>query len=143
WSSQEEAILHDTVAECGTNWLTVAKHLPGRSPNSCRSRWYSSVDTTMTRKGRWSEREKQRLNELVSKYGFLWTAIAYQLKTRTATQCRDQWRSTLMPGIKLGHWTEEEDALLRQGVKKYKRRWKLVAAMVPGRTARQCCARWD
>lgn len=40
-------------------------------------------------------------------------------------------------------WTEEEDRLLTESVKKIgERKWRLVAEAVPGRDAKQCRERW-
>ncbi|KAI8056155.1 Homeodomain-like protein, partial [Syncephalis plumigaleata] len=148
WSKEEDARLCAAVEEYGMEWAKVAKMFPGRSQNSCRSRWYFSTASTIKR-GYWTSEEDALLAEAVNaypyvaEYGFLWTTIARHMGSRTPTQCRDRWRSSMTPGIKSGHWTEEEDELLRQGVKQYNRRWKMVASMIPGRTPRQCSARWN
>ena len=47
----------------------------------------------------------------------------------------------LKPGLKKGHWTEEEDNLLRQYHDKCAN-WAQVATFIPGRTAKQCRERW-
>jgi hypothetical protein len=39
-------------------------------------------------------------------------------------------------------WTSEQDAKLIDGVKEHGKKWVAVAAMVPGRTNRQCRSRW-
>lgn len=43
-----------------------------------------------------------------------------------------------------GHWTKEEDALLRAAVLKYDaKNWKKIAECLPGRTDVQCLHRWQ
>jgi len=56
-------------------------------------------------------------------------------------------RSYQQPAYRKGPWSPNEDDLLRKAVKKHKRRmsdipWTSVAAMVPGRSAKQCRERW-
>jgi hypothetical protein len=161
WSSKEDALLSEAVKMYPYGeWARVARRVPGRTDRQCRRRWVehlanqnqnqtninTSTNTATIRCGRkttWTEQENERLKRLVAEYGFLWTTIARHMGSRNATQCRDRWRSSMIPGIKSGHWTEEEDELLRKGVEQYNRRWKMVASMVPGRTARQCSARWN
>jgi myb proto-oncogene protein len=48
----------------------------------------------------------------------------------------------LDPDINKGKWTVEEDSTLIGAVKKRGKYWTRVAALVPGRTNRQCCQRW-
>lgn len=39
-----------------------------------------------------------------------WGDIASKMNNgRTAKQCRDRWHNYLRPGIKKGHWTQEEE----------------------------------
>ncbi|RKP07048.1 Homeodomain-like protein, partial [Thamnocephalis sphaerospora] len=75
-----------------------------------------------------------------------WRLIAKELPGRTQKDCYSRWwfwRSTLMPGIRRGSWTEDEDELLREAVHRHGREWVKVAALVPGRSPRQCNSRWD
>ncbi|RKP25686.1 Homeodomain-like protein, partial [Syncephalis pseudoplumigaleata] len=151
WTAEEDALLRAAVSALPYGaWAKVAEKVPGRSERQCRRRWVDhlahcqrSVESSHARRGSWTEEENERLRELVAQYGFLWTTIAQHMGTRTATQCRDRWRSSMEPGRKPGRWTGDEDELLRRGVEQYGRRWKMVASVVPGRTPRQCSARWN
>jgi hypothetical protein len=40
------------------------------------------------------------------------------------------------------NWKEEEDTKLTDAVKKYGKKWGVVASLVPGRTSNQCHQRW-
>jgi hypothetical protein len=46
--------------------------------------------------------------------------------------------------VKARNWTEEEDKLLREGVKRYsEKNWKKIATIVKNRTDVQCLHRWQ
>jgi myb proto-oncogene protein len=45
-------------------------------------------------------------------------------------------------GKKTGKWKPEEDAKLKEAVKKHGKHWVAVAKLVPGRKNIQCCQRW-
>jgi myb proto-oncogene protein len=50
--------------------------------------------------------------------------------------------NTLDPANEKGKWTPEEDAKLTEAVKKHGNNWAAIAAMVHGRTEKQCRPRW-
>jgi hypothetical protein len=45
--------------------------------------------------------------------------------------------------IKVGHWSLQEDTLLKQLVMKHGRKWKLISKDVPGRNVSQCKKRYQ
>lgn len=52
-------------------------------------------------------------------------------------QCRQKYERLMNPSTRKGKWTEDEDNLLRDTVKKFgARHWKLVASYVPYRTSK-------
>jgi hypothetical protein len=67
---------------------------------------------------------------------------------RTRIQCRDRWHNFLDPNIALttgskGTWTEDEDLKLKGARQMHGgKNWNKIAAMVPGRTQKQCSNRW-
>lgn len=64
---------------------------------------------------------------------------------RTAQQCMTRYKHSLNPATHRAHWTEEEDALLTRAVQEVggpNRKWKQIAALIPGRTNVQCRERW-
>ena len=91
-----------------------------------------------------------------------WKSIAEHVPGRNHVQCLQRWKKVLKPGLKKGHWTEEEDQLLRQLVFQAReeaaqqctdgqapgathtwlKNWGVVAAKISGRTAKQCRERW-
>jgi hypothetical protein len=92
----------------------------------------------------WKPEEDAKLTEAVEKHGKdCWVAVATLVPGRTNEQCRNRWVQTLDPanGNK-GKWKPEEDAELTVAVHKHGKVWVTVAAMVSGRTNRQCRNRW-
>jgi hypothetical protein len=63
-------------------------------------------------------------------------------------QCSSRWRNDLNPSIALtagstGAWTTGEIIKLKAAVQSYGGKdWVAIAALVPGRTKRQCWNRW-
>jgi hypothetical protein len=77
-----------------------------------------------------------------------WDAIAHLVPDRTKIQCHSRWRNALDPSIdstmtRRGKWTPDEDDKLKDAVQTNGgKNWGAIAALVPGRTKRQCCKRW-
>lgn len=91
---------------------------------------------------KWSKEEDELLKEAVKEFGEKqWKDIAQRIPGRNHVQCLQRWKKVLKPGLKKGHWTDEEDALLRLWKDKSSN-WAEVAEKIPGRTAKQCRERW-
>ena len=144
WTDEEDGILLDTVQKTGTKaWKVVAKKLPGRSWDQCRSRYYQALKQR-GKKGRWSEMEKCRLLLYLYFYGQdNWSLIAQKMVTRNTAQCRDEWSRCLCPTVSHERWTAREDKLLLSTVNtKGTTSWIAVSAVLPGRTADACKTRY-
>ena len=88
---------------------------------------------------RWTKAEDQLLRQAVQELGERqWKTIAERVPGRNHVQCLQRWRKALAPGLKKGHWTEEEDDLLRSVVSQGFRNWGDAAQEIPGRTPKQC-----
>jgi myb proto-oncogene protein len=138
WTVAEDAKLTEAVTEFGNDWVRVAALVPGRTNARCRQ----SLDPGF-KKGIWTVAEDAKLAELVTELGTDWVRVAAMVPGRTNIQCRRRWFESLDPTINRGVWTVEEDAALTEGVKEHGSNWIPVAAMIPGRTKKQCCQRWQ
>ncbi|KAG8990050.1 hypothetical protein FRB94_004001 [Tulasnella sp. JGI-2019a] len=110
--------------------------------------------TTGSGKRGWTKEEDEALLEAVRIHGRSWNAIAAFLPfSRTGMQCQHRYNHSIDPSIRRGPWTEDEDKLLTRSVQEVEsswsdskgaksKKWKKVAAMVPGRTNSQCRERW-
>jgi hypothetical protein len=87
--------------------------------------------------------EDAKLTEAVTEFGNEWVRVAALVPGRTNIKCRRRWVETLDPIIGTGKWTAEEDENLTDAVKERgAHNWVRVAALVPGRTNKQCRHRW-
>jgi hypothetical protein len=102
----------------------------------------SQASRAYTPRRKWNLEEDAKLTEAVNELGNDWVIVAAMVPGRTKKQCRYGWAKDLDPAIKTGRWIAEEDAKLIEGLQKHGKKWVAVAAMVPGRTNRQCRSRW-
>ncbi|KAI8339079.1 hypothetical protein BC941DRAFT_451377 [Chlamydoabsidia padenii] len=93
----------------------------------------------------WTAEEDNLLRLAVQLYGDKtekWAKIAACVQGRTNKNCRKRWFHSLDPSLRKGAWTDEEDRLLREGVKKFPNQWSKIADLLEGRTDDQCAKRW-
>ena len=77
-----------------------------------------AVDSRIGR--RWSKQEDERLRELIEDEKTIeldWDKIACALGGRTAAMCENRWCQVLLPGLRKGPWTDEEDRLILDTIK--------------------------
>jgi hypothetical protein len=162
WTPEQDADLINAVAnacktECGkelrVNWPNVAALVPGRTKLQCLGRWHNalkpSIARTAGRAGAWTEDEDNKLRYAVQMYGGKdWAAITLMVPGRTQRQCASRWHAFLNPSIALtagrtGAWVEDEDNMLKDAVQIHGGKdWVAIAALVAGRTQKQCASRW-
>jgi hypothetical protein len=111
---------------------------------NARRRWTPEEDAKLTSavaktKKKW--RGKEQITD--------WVAIAALVPDRTLLPCRNRWLDVLDPSIDsvnertLGKWTEDEDLKLKHSVQTHGgKNWVAIAALVPGRSQKQCNQRW-
>eukprot|EP00879_Flechtneria_rotunda_P002285 GHRR01002477.1.p1 GENE.GHRR01002477.1~~GHRR01002477.1.p1 ORF type:complete len:565 (+),score=247.49 GHRR01002477.1:469-2163(+) len=102
-----------------------------------------AVDNTLF-KGCWRPEEDEALRKAVFMHGEKnWSIVARTFNTlmgrpanlgRAPKQCRSRYLQQLVPGIKTGEWTAEEEEILVDGHKQFGNQWTLIASMLPGRT---------
>jgi myb proto-oncogene protein len=130
----------------GKYWPAISELVPDRTKQQCRDRWrnglYPRSDGTTARKARWTKEEDSTLKDTVGKHnGKNWAEL---VPGRTDEQCRNRWRNALHSKTGettacTGKWTSEEDAKLKDAVKKHNgKNWAAIAKLVPGQTEIQC-----
>jgi hypothetical protein len=152
WTAEEDAKLIDAVVKCGKDWSTVAMLVPGRTKAQCCTTWEKRFNRPIknerpTRTGTWTTKEDAKLIDAITKCGKDWVKVSALVPGRTNEQCRRAWTDRLIPTdegalTRMGYWTTEEDAKMIEAVKKCGKDWLAVAALVPGRTNKQCHNRW-
>jgi hypothetical protein len=134
-------------------WVAVAALVPGRTNAQCLTRWHNILrpitDEATARVGLWTTDEDSTLKDAVEKHnGKDWAAISALVAGRTKQQCRTRWHNILRPKrdeatARVGKWTTDEDSTLKDAVEKHNgKNWAAIAALVPGRTRKQCVNRW-
>jgi uncharacterized protein (DUF2237 family) len=154
WTEEEDLKLKNSVQmHGGKHWAAFAAMVPGRTKRQCNKRWYDALDPSIAltagRTCTWTEDEDLKLKAAVQTHGGKnWNKIAAMVPGRTRCQCNKRWRNVLDPRIALTArrtctWTEDESCKLKAAVKMHGgKNWNKIAAMVPGRTKRQCHDRW-
>jgi hypothetical protein len=161
WTLEEDAKLTSAVNtgknkygnEYRIDWAAIAVLVPGRPKNHCHDRWRKflepSIDRTPGRIGSWTEDEDTKLKDAVQTHGGKnWPAIAALVPGRTTKQCRNRWHGAFNHSIALtagreGKWTAVENSKLKDAVQTHGGNdWGSIAALIPGRTKKQCHSRW-
>jgi hypothetical protein len=154
WTEDEDFKLKGAVqTHGGKDWDALAVLVPGRTKKQCYNRWYCvlnlSTDQANGRTGKWTEDEDHKLKGAVETHGGKdWEAIAALVPGRTKMQCCNRWHDFLNPSIdrangRRGKWAADEDSKLKGAVETHgSKDWDALAALVPGRTKKQCNQRW-
>jgi hypothetical protein len=163
WTLEEAAELTRAVTNTGkkrwgkeykTNWDAVVALVPGRTQTQCRRRWHDVLDPNIVwesgSKIKWTAVEDVKLKDAVQTHGGKdWAAISELVPGRTRSQCWSRWHNSLDPSIgrasgRKVRWTSEEDGTMKAAVQTHGgKNWAAIAALVPGRTHKQCCNRWQ
>lgn len=95
-------------------------------------------------KGGWTSEEDETLRKAVDAFkGKSWKKIAEFFPDRTEVQCLHRWQKVLNPELVKGPWTQEEDDIIINMVKKYgPQKWSFIAKELDGRIGKQCRERW-
>lgn len=144
WSEKELNILKDSVERLSGTvsikrnfWSEVSKLVATRTGKECAQCW-EKVANPKIKKGRWSEKEDDKLMKLLRKATktegkIKWSVISKKMKTRSSKQCRERWINQLDPDLKRGEWREEEKQKLLNLYEKYPNKWSIIASQLPGR----------
>jgi hypothetical protein len=94
---------------------------------------------------RWNDAEDEALRKAVAEIGAKnWKRISaeYLQGGRSDVQCLHRWQKVLRPGLRKGHWSEEEDSIIRGCIMEGTTKWSKIAARIPGRVGKQIRERW-
>jgi hypothetical protein len=149
WEEDEDSKLKDAVQSHGDKeWVAVAALIPGRTNTQCCHRWKNALDPSIGRasgrEGQWTEDEYSKLKNAVQTLGGKdWGVIAALVPGRTKSQCCSRWHDDNLTAGCTGTWEEDEDSKLKDAVQSHGgKNWFAIAALVPGRTQKQCNNRW-
>jgi hypothetical protein len=133
WTEKQDNALRSAVADHGgKNWKGIAEKVPGRNSVQCRQRWMATLRPGI-KNGRWTIEEDQLLL-MMKRLKATWHTCANAIHGRTSRQCRERWNMHLNPAIKKGNWTANEDQTILTMHAKVGNKWKIIAALLPGRT---------
>ncbi|KAK3135377.1 hypothetical protein QOZ80_5BG0418190 [Eleusine coracana subsp. coracana] len=95
-------------------------------------------------KGGWTPEEDENLRKAVDTFKARhWKKIAEFIPDRTEVQCLHRWQKVLNPELVKGYWTQEEDDIIIDMVKKHgPKKWSVIAKALDGRIGKQCRERW-
>jgi myb proto-oncogene protein len=154
WTADEDIKLKNAVqTHGGKNWAAISALFTGRTKLQCSCRWHNALDPSITLEagctGKWVEDEDTKLKDAAETHGGKnWGAIATLIPGRTIKQCNNRWHDVVNPSIDqatglTGKWTEDEDSKLKDAVLTHGgKNWVAIAALIPGRTRKQCNSRW-
>ncbi|KAF7459124.1 MYB-like DNA-binding domain-containing protein [Cryptosporidium felis] len=156
WSKEEDERLISAVESFGgfevlelnkrstSKWNLIANLLPGRTNQQCRTRYVRSLKKDL-KHGSWSLYEDVRLQFAYFVYGSnSWTRISRHIQGRSDSKCRERYMNMLLPELKKGRWTPEENRTLALAVSRYgPGNWSLIKNFVIGRTDADCSKQWE
>ena len=73
----------------------------------------------------------------------LWRELAKSVPGRSNKDWRRRWWNSLADGTAKGSWSEEEDGLLIEAVRKHGTNWSRVARVFRSRNSDQCSSHWS
>jgi hypothetical protein len=107
------------------------------------SSWTLEEDAKLTRAVTNTRKKKYGKENRVD-----WNAVAALVPGRTLRQCSNRWHDFLDPSIdqataRFGKFLEDEETKLMHAVQTHcGKDWAVIAALVPGRTRKQCSSKW-
>jgi hypothetical protein len=91
---------------------------------------------------KWSNSEYTTLIAMVQNYGENWNQISTFIPNKTPFQCLQKFKNS-QRSAKKGNWTNKEDGLLLNWVKKNgATKWTECSKLIRGRCGKQCRERW-
>jgi hypothetical protein len=101
------------------DWHEIQSQLPRRRPIFMIRQTYKHTLDPRIKHGRWTKEESEKLKHCMAMYGDQgMERVAEFMGSRTPRQCLERWRWQ-MSDVKKGRFSAEEDALIKEAVKKY------------------------
>lgn len=120
----------ETEASC--TFSVGAGSAGSRSPERASASRRSKIQR---KKGNWETAEDEILLQWVEQHGpRKWTQCSRSINGRCGKQCRERWVNILSPGVKKGKWSQQEQAIIFEGLCTHVTAWSTIARMLPGRT---------
>jgi len=89
FTEEEDNVLRNFHALLGNKWASIAKHLPGRTENSVKTRYKSLI---RAQKRAWKKEEDDKLSRLYKIYGSNWKKISSHFKNRTSNAVKTRFK---------------------------------------------------
>ncbi|KAG9299652.1 hypothetical protein G9A89_020823 [Geosiphon pyriformis] len=96
WSPEEINELEQLFNEHPNDWEMIAKSLPGRTADNCKSKYRQKHPTAKKSIPSWNNEKIVELNSLVKKYGSNWEEIAKKFPGHTPNSCEAQFKKEII-----------------------------------------------
>ncbi|XP_068085149.1 snRNA-activating protein complex subunit 4-like [Anabrus simplex] len=141
WTKEDDKALQHCIQKFQIGnyipWQKVAYYMENRTKLQLYNRWCYSLNPTI-HKGRFTKEEDILILAGIKKYGKDFSQISQYLHGRTSVQVRDRYNTIVQYMKPSGSWTEEEDALLLELVKKYgEGKWSKISQFFSNRNRTQ------
>lgn len=91
FTPEEDDQIRKAVALFGnSSWVTIAKHVQGRTSRQCRERWVNYLDPEVN-KVSWTIEEDMKLQNLVEQYGQKWSRMVGHFDGRTDVMIKNRY----------------------------------------------------